>query len=163
MTQERMMKRTAENLCRMLWRYDIKATPDERIRKIEDTLRMCWYVPRIKEMGFNECIYINMPEGMGFFIVTDTCEILTASNIMICDAIQDVLLECGYDDDMYDAFLRFKWHGKQEYEDSETGIIATEVTQLERAIRYMVLNTMYKDMPEFDIYFNHAKPKNYGN
>jgi hypothetical protein len=132
MTQERMMKRTAENLCRMLGRYDIKATPDERVRKIEDTLRMCWYVPRIKEMGFNECIYINMPKGMGFFIVTDTCEILTASNIMICDAIYDIMAERGCDD--YDLFYQFKWHGKQEYEGSETGIIATELTQLNRVL-----------------------------
>lgn len=151
-----MMRRTADNLCRLLKRYDIVAKPEEKITKVEKTLRYCWYVPRIKEMGYNECIYINMPEGMGFFIVTDTCEVLTASNIMIMDAIQCTLLECGYDDDVNDAFLRFKWHGKPEYEGSEHGIMATSVSQLERAIRFMVLNTMYKGMPEFNLYFDHS-------
>jgi hypothetical protein len=132
MTQEKMMRQTANNLCRVLRKYGFEATPDKSIKAIEKTLRMCWYVPRIKEMGYKECIYINMPEGMGFFIVTDTCEVLTASNIMICDAIYDALMEIGYEE--FDAFFRFKWHGKQEYEDSETGIIATEVTQLDRLL-----------------------------
>lgn len=127
-----MMKRTAENLCRLLGRYDIKATPDKEIKPIEKILRMCWYVPRIKEMGYKNCIYINMPEGMGFFIVTDTCEVLTASNVMICDAIYDIMAERGCDD--CGLFLQFKWHGKQEYEGSETGIIATELTQLSRVL-----------------------------
>ena len=158
MTQEKMMRQTANNLCRVLRKYGFEATPDKSIKAIEKTLRMCWYVPRIKEMGYKECIYINMPEGMGFFIVTDTCEVLTASNIMICDAIQDVLLEVGYDDDMYDAFNRFKYKGIAEYEGAETGIIVTQVTQLERVIRYMVQNTMYKGMPEFEIYFDHKRP-----
>ena len=157
MTQRDMMRQTARNLCRLLKRYNIEATPDERITKVEKTLRYCWYVPRIKEMGYNECIYINMPKGMGFFIVTETCEVLTASNIMILDAIQDVLLEVGYDDDVMDAFLRFKWRGRPEYEGSEHGIMVVGIGQLERAIRYMVLNTMYKGMPEFELYFDHKK------
>ena len=126
------MKRTAENLCRVLGRFGFEATSDKEIRPIEKTLRSCWYVPRIKEMGYKNCIYIDMPKGMGFFIVTDTCEVLTASNIMICDAIYDMLVEMGCED--FWAFYRFKWHGKQEYEDSETGIIATEVTQLDRVL-----------------------------
>lgn len=158
MTQRDMMFRTARNLCTLLKRYDIEATYDQRVKSVEETLRMCWYVPKIKQMGVKECIYINMPKGMGFFIITDKCDVLTASNIMICDAIQDVLLEVGYDDDMYDAFNRFKYKGIAEYEGAETGIMVTQVTQLERAIRYMVLNTMYKGMPEFEIYFDHKRP-----
>ena len=157
MTQRDMMFRTARNLCNLLKRYNIEATYDQRVTSVEKTLRMCWYVPKIKQMGVKECIYINMPEGMGFFIVTDRCDILTASNIMICDAIQDVLLEVGYDDDMYAAFERFKYKGIPEYDCAETGIMVTQVTQLERAIRFMVLNTMYKGMPEFELYFDHKK------
>ena len=38
------------------------------------------------------------------------------------------------------------------------GSMVTQVTQLERDIRYMVLNTMYKGMPEFEIYFDHKRP-----
>lgn len=135
MTQEKMMRQTANNLCRVLKRYGIEAKPDRRICRIEKILRMCWYVPRIKEMGYNECIYIDMPDGMGFFVVTDTCEILTASNFMICDAIEDILLDIGYFDDMMDTFSKFKWRGRQEYEDSDYGIIVTQVTQLERAMQ----------------------------
>lgn len=157
-TQENMMRRTADSLCRLLKRYGIEAKADDKVARIEDTLRMTWYVPKMKEMGYRECIYVNMPKEVGgFFIVTDTCELVTASNIMIMDAVQCVLLEVGYDDDANGCFHRFKYRGLPEFEGSETGILALQVTQLERAMRYMALNTMYKGMPEFEMYFDHKK------
>jgi hypothetical protein len=135
-TQRDMMRRTAKNLIALLKKYDVKAETDFAIKPIQETLRMCWYVPKMMEMGYTECIYIDITDEWvgGFFIVTDTCEVVTASNIMIIDAIESLFCWKGIRDDNYGAYYQFKWHGPQEYEDSETGIIATEVTQLARAM-----------------------------
>lgn len=132
MTQGKMMQQTAMNLCRLLGEYGIKATIDKPIRTVSKTLRHCWYVPRMMQMGFTNCVYVNLPEGMGFFIVTDTCEVVTASNVMILDAIECVLMEITDKENPWEYLWRCKWRFMQEYEDSERGIIAIELSQLRR-------------------------------
>ena len=133
MTQRDMMFRTARNLCRGLDKYGIKASYDQRVASVPETLRGCWYVPKLMQMGVKECIYINLPEGDGFFIVTDDCKVATGGNVMIVDAIQSIMIDIAEVDDYGDYFLRFKWHGHPEYEGSEWGVMMTDVTQLDRA------------------------------
>lgn len=85
------------------------------------------------QMGVNECIYINLPEGDGFFIVTNDCKVATGGNVMIVDAIQSIMIDIAEVNEYADYFLRFKWHGHPEYEGSEWGVMVTDVTQLDRA------------------------------
>ena len=136
MTQKDMMRRTAKNLIALLKKYDVKAETDYAIKPVNKTLRMSWYVPKMMEMGYTECIFIDITDEWvgGFFIITDTCEVVTASNFMIIDAVESLFAWRGEIEDTHSAYHRFKWHGPQESEDSETGIIATELTQLARAM-----------------------------
>lgn len=136
MTQRDMMFRTARNLCRLMKQYGIEATYDQQVASIEDTLRYSWYVPKMKQMGYKECVYVKIKDQWvnAFFVVTDTCEVVTASNIMILDAIECLFIEKGAREDNFNAYYQFKWHGHPEYEGSEHGIIATELTQLQRVL-----------------------------
>lgn len=92
-TNEKMAVRTAKNIVSLLREKGVKCESDFAVRAIDETLRNCWYVNKLKQCGATDCIYINLTECGGFLAVTNDCKLMSGMNCMVQDAIYSILLE----------------------------------------------------------------------
>ena len=114
MTNEKIATKVAEKLVKFLNGKEIE-TSVVSYRPISKVLRSSWYVDKVRQLGYTDCVYVEAKE-CGFFAVLETGEIMTGGNCMICDAISSVIYHLlGVPD--FDAFLSLKVYADYNSED----------------------------------------------
>ncbi|MBO7731840.1 MAG: hypothetical protein J6S67_04790 [Methanobrevibacter sp.] len=79
-------EKVTRQLCDLLNNKGIKTESDFVLRPIDKTLRPSWYVEKLKQCGFTDCIHVGISDINAFFAVTDDGHIMTGGNFMILDA-----------------------------------------------------------------------------
>lgn len=90
--------RTAIRLVNYLKTKGIATDTDFAIQPIKKILRECFYVRKIKECGFKDCIYVELPDAGSFFAVLEDGRLMTGFHIMKYDAIRSILCDLCLDD-----------------------------------------------------------------
>ena len=136
MTNERIAIKTAKRLVDYLASKGIKTETDLKYRKISDTLRGSWYVDKVKQCGYTDCIHIDVECG-GFFAILNTGEIMTGQNVMINDAISNVIYELLGTPD-YDAFWTLNIYAEEDW--GEDALLIGSLSQIKELIEKCTKN-----------------------
>jgi len=120
MTNSQMMANVAKKLCAFLNEKGIKAESNFYPRQIDMTLRPSWYVKKAKEIGYTDCIYIEVKK-CGFMAVLDNGDVMSGANFMIMDAFTCLSIDCGINEE---KLQDFRAYFEKDYEE-DLLVIAT--------------------------------------
>ena len=97
------MENIAKKVCSLLKGYGIKAEIGNKCDQPERILRGSWYVTKLIELGYTQCIHIGLSasdgSSLGFLAILNGGKIMSGNNIMIMDAFRAIGDEFLSDDD----------------------------------------------------------------
>lgn len=123
------MEKVVSHLCGWLADRGIMAIASEPA-EIEDMLgTRAWYARKIKQMGYTDCIHIDLVDDNSFVAVLDDGTLMAGGSFMEQDGFTELMIE--RDIDIYDIY---KFHTYSDPNDADNWLITCQPYEFYRVM-----------------------------